>query len=191
MGALKYGNELLRDPQARHSLTDRTSTNLQRDSIGSIRQASTDHRRLARAQRQSGPRQSRAARHRTVAFRSASIGAVDQEISRLPIDGIHRQHVALRGCVNHALDVHAAEGYSQLSLPQSRCDNHEQPMVQPDEVATEIDAEIDRRRSVLSELALRIHAAPELRFEEHKAAQWIGDAVESATGIRVDRGVGG
>ena len=39
----------------------------------------------------------------------------------------------------------------------------------------------------LREVATQIHANPELRFEEHKAAAWISDAVEKE-GIAVDRG---
>ncbi|MEO8874561.1 MAG: amidohydrolase, partial [Polyangiaceae bacterium] len=36
----------------------------------------------------------------------------------------------------------------------------------------------------------QIHAHPELRFEEHRAAKWIGDLVE-ARGFRVERGIAG
>jgi amidohydrolase len=54
-----------------------------------------------------------------------------------------------------------------------------------------LDAAIDRHRDALSALALKIHAHPELRFEERLAAGWIADTVESLAGVSVERGVGG
>jgi amidohydrolase len=53
-----------------------------------------------------------------------------------------------------------------------------------------LDHELDRVAPAVREVALRIHAHPELRFEEHRAAAWITEAVE-ARGLRVERGVGG
>lgn len=50
--------------------------------------------------------------------------------------------------------------------------------------------EIDRRAEELWDLALRIHAHPELGFEEHKAAAWLTEILEK-NGFRVERGVGG
>jgi len=49
---------------------------------------------------------------------------------------------------------------------------------------------IDARASALAQLARRIHANPELRFEEKQASAWLADAVEQA-GIAVERGLGG
>src|SRR5215831_3096384 len=49
---------------------------------------------------------------------------------------------------------------------------------------------IDARASSLAELARKIHAHPELRFEEKQASAWIADTVEQA-GVPVERGVGG
>lgn len=55
---------------------------------------------------------------------------------------------------------------------------------------TKLDADADALRPQLDDLAKKIHAHPELRFEEHKAASWLSDAIEGA-GIQVERGVGG
>jgi amidohydrolase len=49
---------------------------------------------------------------------------------------------------------------------------------------------IDARAAELAQLARRIHAHPELRFEEKQASAWLADTVEQA-GIAVERGVGG
>ncbi len=54
-----------------------------------------------------------------------------------------------------------------------------------------LDAAIDSHRDVLRELAAKIHANPELRFEELRASGWIADTVEKLTGLTVERGVGG
>lgn len=59
-----------------------------------------------------------------------------------------------------------------------------------DDTLGRIDEHLDRLRQPLTELALRIHAHPELRFEEHRAAGWIADALE-AQGHRVERPLGG
>jgi amidohydrolase len=59
-----------------------------------------------------------------------------------------------------------------------------------DEVASSIDHAVDVCAEDLVLLARRIHANPELRFEEHKASAWIGEFV-AAQGHRVERGVGG
>ena len=58
------------------------------------------------------------------------------------------------------------------------------------EIAKQIDAAVDAESSALSDLALKLHANPELRFEEHRAAAWIGDLVE-ARGFTVERGIAG
>jgi amidohydrolase len=49
---------------------------------------------------------------------------------------------------------------------------------------------IDSLSQDLWDLALRIHAHPELGFEEHQAAAWLTEALENG-GFRVERGVGG
>lgn len=49
---------------------------------------------------------------------------------------------------------------------------------------------IDELSQELWDLALRIHANPELGFEEFKAAAWLTEALERG-GFRVERGVGG
>lgn len=53
-----------------------------------------------------------------------------------------------------------------------------------------IDSVLEHERSALGKLSSDIHANPELKFEEHKAAGWIGDLLE-ARGFRVERGVAG
>lgn len=49
---------------------------------------------------------------------------------------------------------------------------------------------IDELSKELWDLALRIHANPELGFEEHKAAAWLTEILERG-GFRVERGIGG
>jgi amidohydrolase len=58
------------------------------------------------------------------------------------------------------------------------------------EVALDVDAAVERDRADLLRLARDIHANPELRFEERRAAGWIADLVASR-GIAIERGVGG
>lgn len=53
-----------------------------------------------------------------------------------------------------------------------------------------IDDVVDKERSALSKLSTDIHANPELRFEEHKAAGWIADLLK-ARGFEVERGIAG
>jgi amidohydrolase len=53
-----------------------------------------------------------------------------------------------------------------------------------------ISSVVDREAPALTKLSLDIHANPELRFEEHKAAAWISELVE-ARGFAVERGLGG
>jgi amidohydrolase len=53
-----------------------------------------------------------------------------------------------------------------------------------------IPGDVDALAPVLRDVSARIHAHPELRFEEHRAAAWLSEAVESA-GVPVERGVGG
>ena len=49
-------------------------------------------------------------------------------------------------------------------------------------------ASIDSRRDELIELSLKIHANPEIAFEEEKSAGFIADYLE-ASGFSVQRGV--
>src|SRR5262249_30251110 len=53
-----------------------------------------------------------------------------------------------------------------------------------------LPTDVDALAPVLREASAKIHAPPELRFEEHRAAAWIAEAVEQA-GISVERGLGG
>jgi amidohydrolase len=50
--------------------------------------------------------------------------------------------------------------------------------------------DVDDLAPVLRDVSARIHAHPELRFEEHRAAGWLAEAVERA-GVSVERGTGG
>jgi amidohydrolase len=54
----------------------------------------------------------------------------------------------------------------------------------------DLSSVINRRGEQVDALALAIHADPELRFEEHRAAGRLCDALEQA-GVTVERGVGG
>jgi amidohydrolase len=58
------------------------------------------------------------------------------------------------------------------------------------DIARAIDAAVDQDRADLLQLARSIHASPELRFEEVKAAGWIEELVSSRQ-HSVERGVGG
>ena len=63
-------------------------------------------------------------------------------------------------------------------------------MPQLDDVLTRIDARLAEERAALLDLSHRIHAHPEIRFEEVQAAAWLSEALE-ARGFEVERGVGG
>ncbi|HXX65802.1 MAG TPA: amidohydrolase [Polyangiaceae bacterium] len=58
------------------------------------------------------------------------------------------------------------------------------------ELAAAVDRVVDANAEDLTALARRIHAHPELRFEEHRASRWLGEFVE-ARGHRVEHGVAG
>ena len=58
------------------------------------------------------------------------------------------------------------------------------------EVASTISRSVDACAADLQALAARIHANPELRFEEHKAAGWLCEILE-ARGHAVEKGLGG
>ncbi len=51
-------------------------------------------------------------------------------------------------------------------------------------------ARIDELGGEVWDLALKIHASPELGFEEHKAAAWLSEALAQG-GFQVEKGVGG
>jgi amidohydrolase len=53
-----------------------------------------------------------------------------------------------------------------------------------------LDDAVDHERSALAKLSRDIHANPELRFEEHKAAGWIAELLR-ARGFEVEQGVAG
>lgn len=56
------------------------------------------------------------------------------------------------------------------------------------EIAARIDAAVDSCAGDLAALARKIHANPELRFEEHKASEWLSEFV-SSHGHSVERGI--
>lgn len=53
-----------------------------------------------------------------------------------------------------------------------------------------IPADVDALSPILRDVSTKIHAHPELRFEEHRAAAWLAEAVASQ-GVAVERGTGG
>ncbi len=53
-----------------------------------------------------------------------------------------------------------------------------------------VSAAVDALAPTLSDVALRIHQHPELRFEEHRASAWLAEAIEAA-GVPVERAIGG
>lgn len=55
-----------------------------------------------------------------------------------------------------------------------------------EELKTRICAAVDAQRQPLTDLSARIHACPELKFEEHRACAWLADYLEEA-GFRVER----
>lgn len=54
-----------------------------------------------------------------------------------------------------------------------------------------MDRSVDELSSELTKLATRIHESPELRFQEHQAANWIVELLERQTGLSVERNTGG
>ncbi len=63
-------------------------------------------------------------------------------------------------------------------------------MTLPTELAQRLDAAVDGARESLAELALTIHAHPELRFQEEQAAGWIAGLL-ARHGHTVERPLGG
>ena len=53
----------------------------------------------------------------------------------------------------------------------------------------QIQSEVEARKSLLLDLSHRIHATPELRFEEHQAAQWLCETL-TEQGFEVQQGFG-
>jgi metal-dependent amidase/aminoacylase/carboxypeptidase family protein len=51
-------------------------------------------------------------------------------------------------------------------------------------------AAVDSQRHALIDLSSRIHACPELKFDEHRAAGWLADYLEGV-GFGVERGAYG
>ena len=72
----------------------------------------------------------------------------------------------------------------------SRTHPREPRMRNLDDVLARIDARLEEERAPLLDLAHRIHAHPEVRFEEVQAAAWLAGALEQR-GFEVERGVGG
>jgi amidohydrolase len=58
------------------------------------------------------------------------------------------------------------------------------------DLTTRIDTQLEREAAALLELSHRIHAHPEVLFEEVRASGWLADALEER-GFAVERGVGG
>ncbi len=52
-----------------------------------------------------------------------------------------------------------------------------------------IEQELERQKPLLLELSHKLHANPEIRFEEVKASTWLSDTLEEQ-GFKVERGVG-
>ena len=57
-----------------------------------------------------------------------------------------------------------------------------------DRLKEQVIAEVDRRRDELIALSLKIHANPEIAFQEEKASAWLADYLESE-GFAVERGI--
>jgi len=60
--------------------------------------------------------------------------------------------------------------------------------VEVSELKAKAIAEIDRRRDEIVGISCRIHANPELAFQEHQAAEWLSGWLE-ANGFEVERGI--
>jgi len=61
-------------------------------------------------------------------------------------------------------------------------------MANRDRLKEQVIAEVDRRRDELIALSLKIHANPEIAFQEDKASAWLADYLESE-GFAVERGI--
>jgi amidohydrolase len=58
------------------------------------------------------------------------------------------------------------------------------------ELAASVDRAVEACRTELVDLARKIHAHPELRFEEHQASQWLSEFIAKG-GHTVERGIAG
>ncbi|HLE43720.1 MAG TPA: M20 family peptidase, partial [Methylomirabilota bacterium] len=63
-------------------------------------------------------------------------------------------------------------------------------MTDLDGLKSRVDEAVEALTDELWDLALRIHANPELAYKEEKAAAWLTEFLEGR-GCRVERGVGG
>ncbi|MFQ5879918.1 MAG: M20 family metallopeptidase [Dehalococcoidia bacterium] len=61
-------------------------------------------------------------------------------------------------------------------------------MISRDELKQRVIAELDRRKDELIEVSLRIHANPEVAFQEEKAAAWLSQYLED-NGFSLERGI--
>jgi amidohydrolase len=65
--------------------------------------------------------------------------------------------------------------------------NLQRPTMEIDDLRSQVVQEIEDRRSELRDLSLKIHANPELGFQEVRAAGWLCDYLEQ-NGFQVERG---
>ena len=64
------------------------------------------------------------------------------------------------------------------------------PQINLETLKTDLQSAGDRLRPDLEDLSLRIHAHPEIAFQEHQAAAWLSERLEQG-GFAIERGVGG
>ena len=64
------------------------------------------------------------------------------------------------------------------------------PQINLETLKTDLQSAGDRLRPDLEGLSLRIHAHPEIAFQEHQAAAWLSERLEQG-GFAIERGVGG
>src|SRR3972149_6408626 len=57
-----------------------------------------------------------------------------------------------------------------------------------DQSKKRVVSDVDRRREELIALSLKLHASPEVEFQEEKAAAWLSEYLE-AEGFSVERGI--
>jgi amidohydrolase len=103
--------------------------------------------------------------------------------SRSLFGGTHLVAVAGLFRNGHLVSAHVQtdRGFSPTGLPVSST---------VDQLKELVAAEVHQRREVLVELSHRIHAHPELCFQEHMAASLVADTLQSA-GLKVERGAFG
>jgi amidohydrolase len=64
------------------------------------------------------------------------------------------------------------------------------PQINLDTLKSDVQSAVERLRPDLDAMSLRIHAHPEIAFQEHQAAAWLSERLEQS-GFTVERGVGG